>query len=56
LKIAAKQLENSSKTTSFHSFLNGWQQKISGFTIFSEFFQKCDSDFFQKIFRKKSKP
>jgi hypothetical protein len=56
LKIAAKQLENSRKTTSFHSFLNGWQQKISGFTNFSEIFQKFDSEFFQKIFRKKSKP
>jgi hypothetical protein len=55
LKIAAKQLENSSKTTSFHSFLNGWQQKISGFTNFSEFCQKIDSEFFQKIFKKKIK-
>ena len=32
----AEQFENSSKTASFHSFLNGWQQKISGFTFFSE--------------------
>jgi len=36
----AENFENSSKTTSFHSFLNGWQQKISGFTIFSEIFEK----------------
>jgi len=52
LKIAAKQLENSSKTTCFHSFLNGWQQKISGFTIFSEFFRKFDSEFFRKFSEK----
>jgi len=34
-----KKFENSSKTASFHSFLNRWQQKISGFTNFSENFR-----------------
>ena len=42
----AENFENSSKTVCFHSVLNGWQQKISGFTIFHFF-----SDFFRKIFR-----
>ena len=46
-----KKIENISKTDSLHSFLNSWQQKISGLTIFSEIFQKFDSDVFQKIFR-----
>jgi len=40
----AENFENNSKTDSFHSFLNRWQQKISGFTNFSVNF----SDFFQK--------
>jgi len=54
VKIREKQrknIENISKTDSLHSFLNSWQQKISGLTIFSEIFQKFDSDVFQKIFR-----
>jgi len=40
----AENFENSSKTASFHSFLNGWQQKMPGFTCFSVFFQKFDSE------------
>ena len=41
-----EKIENSSKTVSLHPFLNGWQQKNSGFTnfskkiFFSEFSQK----------------
>ena len=42
----AEKFENSSKTASFHPFLNGWQQKISGVTNFSEIFR-----FLKKIFR-----
>ena len=37
----AEKFENSSKTASFHPFLNGWQQKIPGVTIFQKI-----SDFF----------
>ena len=40
----AEKFENSSKTTSFHPFLNGWQQKISGFEKFCEMF-----DFFRQF-------
>ena len=46
----AEKIENSRETTSFHPFLNGWQQKITGFEKFSEIF-----GFFQKIFRNFSK-
>ena len=44
----AEHFENSSKTVSLHPFLNGWQQKNSGFTIFSE------NLFFSEISQKKS--
>ena len=40
----AEKFENSSKTASFHPFLNGWQQKISGFEKFCEMF-----DFFRQF-------
>ena len=40
----AENFENSSKTASFHPFLNGWQQKISGFEKFCEMF-----DFFRQF-------
>ena len=46
-----EKIENSSKTVSLHPFLNGWQQKKSGFTNFSEnliFFQKF-SEISEKI-------
>ena len=36
----AENLEISSKTASFPSFLNGWRQKISGFRNCSDFCQK----------------
>ena len=43
-----EKIENSSKTVSLHPFLNGWQQKNSGFTNFSE------NLFFSEISQKKS--
>ena len=47
----AENFENSSKTASFHSFLNGWQQKMSEFTCFSVFFFR---NLIQKNLQKKN--
>ena len=48
----AENFESSSKTASFHSFLNGWQQKMSEFTCFSVFFFR---NLIQKNLQKKIK-
>ena len=46
----AENLENSSKTASFPSFFNGWQQETSEFRNFSEIFQKFREIKFLLIF------